>query len=111
MELLNAKDFTYGYVLDANKQFLGTVSVDSLSSAIEKGQIGQPIDVCFLPEVKAANTQDNMQDILAEVAEKPWPIPVVNENGVYVGVVSKNRFLKTLHKSETGGDPADIREA
>ena len=43
---------------------------------------------------------DSMQDILPEVASRTWPVPVVDENNKYKGVVSKNRFLKTLHRSE-----------
>jgi glycine betaine/proline transport system ATP-binding protein len=78
--------------------------VDTLSQAIEKGQTGEPIDTCFLPHVNPVNNEDNMQDILAEVAEKPWPVPVVNSEGRYLGVVSKNRFLKTLHKSDQNGN-------
>jgi len=111
LEQLNAKDYNHGYVLNAKKQFLGTVSVDSLSNAIDKGQAGEPIDVCFLPEVKAASTDDNMQDILKDVAEKPWPVPVIDDTGKYLGVVSKNRFLKTLHKSDNGNGQADTVEA
>ncbi len=111
LEMLNAKDFNFGYVLNAKKQFLGTVSVDSLSDAIEKGRTGEPIDICFLPGATAASTDDNMQDILADVAEKPWPVPVVDDTGRYMGVVSKNRFLKTLHKSENGNGHAATVEA
>ena len=43
-----------------------------------------------------------MQDILPDVASRSWPIPVVDDQNVYKGVVSKNRFLKTLHRTEEG---------
>jgi glycine betaine/proline transport system ATP-binding protein len=35
-----------------------------------------------------------MQDILPQVASSSWPVPVVDDQNVYKGVVSKNRFLK-----------------
>jgi glycine betaine/proline transport system ATP-binding protein len=41
-----------------------------------------------------------MQDILPEVASRSWPVPVVDDSNVFRGVVSKNRFLKTLHRTE-----------
>ena len=41
-----------------------------------------------------------MQDILPEVASSSWPVPVVDDKNVYKGVVSKNRFLRTLHRTE-----------
>jgi len=100
LELLNAKDFNHGYVLNSRHQFLGIVSVDSLQQAVEDNRTREPIDTCFLPDVHTAMTHDNMQDILPEVASRPWPVPVVDENNIFRGVVSKNRFLKTLHKSE-----------
>jgi glycine betaine/proline transport system ATP-binding protein len=34
------------------------------------------------------------------VASSSWPIPVVDDQNVYKGVVSKNRFLRTLHRTE-----------
>ncbi len=112
LEMLNAKDYNYGYVLNAKGGFLGLVSVDSLTRAVEQGKTGDPIDICYLPGAKAVRDEDNMQDILAEVAERPWPIPVVNGTGKYLGVVSKNRFLKTLHKSDhNGGSQAAALEA
>jgi len=41
-----------------------------------------------------------MQSILEEVASRSWPVPVVDEAGVYKGVISKNIFLKTLYRAE-----------
>ena len=103
LELLNARDFNHGYVLNAKHQFLGIVSIDSLQEAVEQGRSGASLDTCYLPEVNPANANDNMQDILPEVASKAFPIPVLDDDNVFKGVVSKNRFLKTLHKSDING--------
>ncbi len=103
LELLNARDFNHGYVLNAKRQFLGVVSIDSLQEAVENGRSKDSLDICYLPEVNPVNINDNMQDILPEVASKGFPIPVLDDNTVFKGVVSKNRFLKTLHKSEING--------
>ncbi len=112
LELLNSKDYHYGYVLNSDHKFLGAVSVDSLGQALEEGRTGEPIDICYLPGVKAVSIEDNMQEILAEVAERPWPVPVTNGGDRYMGVVSKNRFLKTLHKSDqNGNDQSEVMEA
>ncbi len=103
LELLNSKDYNHCYVLNSNHEFLGIVSTDTLREAVEKDLSGEPIDVCYIPKVMPAFEDDNMQDILPEVASKSWPIPVVDSNNVYKGVVSKNRFLRTLHKSDRNG--------
>ncbi len=103
LELLNNRDYNHAYVLNAKRQFQGIVSIDTLQNAIETGQASDPLDICYLPDVQPANENENMQDILPEVASKSFPIPVLDDNNVFKGVVSKNRFLKTLHKSDING--------
>lgn len=99
-ELLSSQDRNYAYVLDSQRHFLGVVSVESLQEAIDRNVTGELIDTCFIPDAHKVNVTDCMQDILPEVASRSWPVPVVDDNNVYKGVVSKNRFLRTLHKTE-----------
>ena len=99
-ELLSGSERDHCYVLDARKRFLGIVSSDSLREALERGAPDKPIDQAFLEDGTAVNLNDSMQDILPDVASRSWPIPVVDDQNVYKGVVSKNRFLRTLHRTE-----------
>lgn len=99
-ELLSGSEREHGYVLDANRRFLGMVSSDSLRKAIESGAPDNPLDQGYLENAAPVRIDDSMQDILPEVASKAWPVPVVDDANVYKGVVSKNRFLKTLHRTE-----------
>ncbi len=99
-ELLSGSEREHGYVLDAKHRFLGIVSSDSLREAIEKGTGDSPIDQAYIPGGRAVNINDTMQDILPIVASNRWPVPVVDDDNVFKGVVSKNRFLKTLHRTE-----------
>jgi len=108
LEMLNSRDYNHAYILNANRQFLGIVSVETLQEAVEKNRSAEPIDICYLPKVQTVFEDDNMQDILPEVAERSFPIPVVDHNNVYKGVVSKNRFLRTLHKSDRNGNGHQI---
>jgi glycine betaine/proline transport system ATP-binding protein len=100
MELLSGSDRKHGYVLDARHRFLGIVSTDTLRSAIEGNAPDQPIDQAFIPDAQPANFSASMQEILPEVASRDWPVPVVDDDMTYKGVVSKNRFLRTLHRSQ-----------
>jgi glycine betaine/proline transport system ATP-binding protein len=109
-ELLSSSERDHGYVLDARRRFLGIVSSDTLREAMEKGSSDHPIDQSFVEGGRAVKHEESMQDILSIVASKSWPVPVVDENNVYKGVVSKNRFLKTLHKAEESIDE-DVNEA
>jgi glycine betaine/proline transport system ATP-binding protein len=99
-EILSGSERDYGYALDARRRFLGVVSSESVRDALESGKPSNPLSQAFIEEAEAAHMDDSMQDILPKVATSPWPVPVVDENGVYKGVVSKYRFLTTLHKTE-----------
>jgi glycine betaine/proline transport system ATP-binding protein len=99
-ELLSSSERDYLYVLDAKKRFLGIASSDSVREALESGKPDNPVSQAFIEDASAVNLGDSMQDILPQVASSAWPIPVVDDQNVYKGVVSKNRFLRTLHRTE-----------
>jgi glycine betaine/proline transport system ATP-binding protein len=100
LQRLIKNDRDYGYIIDSNRKYLGIVSADSLRELLDNPEQPQSIFNACISEVEPANTNDSMQDILPEVASHPWPLPVLNDAGEYVGVVSKNIFLRTLHRSE-----------
>ncbi|MGB5986634.1 MAG: glycine betaine/L-proline ABC transporter ATP-binding protein ProV [Desulfobacterales bacterium] len=99
-ELLSGSERHHCYVLDAERRFMGIVSSDSLREAMERGAADKPLKQAFLEKGRAVNIDDSMQDILPAIASSSWPVPVVDDDNVYQGVVSKNRFLRTLHRTE-----------
>jgi glycine betaine/proline transport system ATP-binding protein len=103
-ELLSSSERDHCYVLDARRRFLGIVSSDSLRGALEGNAPDSPIDQAYLNGGIPVNMNDSMQDILPAVASSNWPVPVVDDQNVYKGVVSKNRFLRTLHRTDESGE-------
>lgn len=103
LEYLNNQDREYGYVLDSERRFYGVVSTDSLRDLLEQPDTGvkKKIEDAFLQNALAVKESEYLQDILPQVASHSWPIPVIDDESVYKGVVSKNRFLRTLYKAET----------
>lgn len=99
-EILSGSDRDYAYVLDTQRRFLGIVSSEGLKQTIEEGAKDAPLDQAYIKDVTPVKMVDSMQDILPDVASRSFPVPVVDENNVYKGVVSKNRFLRTLHRTE-----------
>jgi glycine betaine/proline transport system ATP-binding protein len=87
------------YVLDPRGAFWGS-SLRKRCANAWKAAPDSPIEQAFIKNGKAVNINDSMQDILPLVASNSWPVPVVDDDNVYKGVVSKNRFLKTLHRAE-----------
>ena len=102
LEMLNNKDREFAYVLDSEHRFNGVVSTDSLRAAIDRANGQSKLEDAFLAGAIAVLDSESLQDILPHVASQAWPIPVVNDQNVYRGVVSKNRFLRTLYRAENG---------
>ena len=106
LELLNNQDREYAYVLDSERRFYGVVSTTSLLTLLETPPPDEKkkIEDAFIKEALVVKDTEYLQDILPQVASHPWPIPVVDDNSVFKGVVSKNRFLKTLYRADDSND-------
>lgn len=102
LEMLNNEDREYAYVLDSEKRFYGVVSIDTLRDVVENTPAGQKsnIEHAFIKEALAVKESEFLQDILPQVASHPWPVPVIDDESVFKGVVSKNRFLRTLYRAD-----------
>lgn len=100
LQRLIKNDRDYAYVIDSKRHFKGIVSTDSLRELLDRDDQPHLIPSAYLDGVVTANAGDSMQDILPEVASHPWPLPILNDAGEYLGAVSKNLFLRTLHRSQ-----------
>ncbi len=105
LQRLIKNDRDYGYVIDSNRKFLGIVSTDTLRELIDRPEYPQQIANAYLADITTAHTEDSLQDILPAVANHPWPLPILSQAGKFRGVVSKNLFLRTLHRSEPETEP------
>jgi glycine betaine/proline transport system ATP-binding protein len=108
LERLNDQDREFGYVLDPKRRFLGVVSVDSLKEVINKGS--DKVSDAFLTVVEPVRTDASLQDILPYLTEHAWAVPVVDEEGIYKGAISKNLFLQTLHRAAEEAEEAQAKE-
>ena len=103
-ELLSGSERHHCYAIDGQRRFLGIVSSQSLRETMDKGAPDKPLKQAFLENVQAYNQNDSMQEILPAIASSDWPVPIVDDDNTYLGVVSKNRFLRTLHRTEKSMD-------
>ncbi|MBN1957277.1 MAG: glycine betaine/L-proline ABC transporter ATP-binding protein ProV [Desulfuromonadales bacterium] len=111
LQRLIKNDRDYAYVLDSDHIFKGIVSTDSLREMLDDERVPSLIPNAYLGDVVAAHKDDSLQDILPKVANQPWPLPILDDDGRYLGAVSKNLFLRTLHRNsaedELESDPAN----
>ncbi|SHJ26266.1 glycine betaine/L-proline ABC transporter ATP-binding protein ProV [Halodesulfovibrio aestuarii] len=97
---LSNSDRDYCYLLTPDKKLLGVVSTESLRDVAELESDSSTLADAYLPDVKTIDPDDVLTDIQPVVASSPCPVPVVNKDGRFMGVVSKSRFLRILHKPE-----------
>lgn len=91
LKQLEDQDREFGYVIDRSERFIGVVSIESLEkAAISK----RPLDEALLeiPQPILADTPVN--ELIGLVAGSPCQVPVVDNDGFYVGLISKANLLQ-----------------
>ena len=99
LRLLEDSDRDHAYVLSARKRFLGVVSSQSLRDALQghEGMLG--LKHAFIPDVQAIASNTPVAELFGAVAAPPFPLPVVDEDGKYLGVISRTTMLKFLDRA------------
>jgi len=101
---LEEYDRSAAVVHDRQRRYQGMVSVDSLVACLE--QLGRKdegnIEDAFLPEVQPMLGTTHLTELMADVAESRWPLPIVDDAHRYVGSISRATLLHTLNRSEQG---------
>jgi len=114
LQRLIKNDREYGYVIDNDDKFHGIVSTETLRELLDDAAGEVLIKDAYIQGAVTANAADSMQDILPHVAGHAWPLPILDDNGCYLGAISKNLFLRTLHRNQTeeqGDIEAEASEA
>ncbi|MZI95846.1 glycine betaine/L-proline ABC transporter ATP-binding protein ProV [Vibrio sp. CAIM 722] len=95
MQILGDNDRDYGIVVDKTNKFSGIVSLESLNIANKEQR---SLTSALLPEIKTIDPTVSVSDLIGRVADVPYPVPVVDEEGNYYGVITKSRLLQTLDR-------------
>ncbi|MBL0945805.1 MAG: glycine betaine/L-proline ABC transporter ATP-binding protein ProV [Hydrogenophaga sp.] len=98
LSMLEQQDREYAYVVDPQQRFLGMVSADSLRTALKghEGPLG--LQHAFLPGVQTVAHSHPVNELFGQVAQSPWPLPVVDEAGRYAGAISKTTLLRFMDR-------------
>ncbi len=93
---LKDQDREYGYVIDRSRHFVGVVSIDSLKKAAADKE---SLDAALLPTPEPIAAETPVNELIGLVAEAPCQVPVVDQEGYYVGLISKANLLQTLDRN------------
>lgn len=108
-EILSSSERDYAFVLDPQHQLQGVVSADSIQDMLEEKNPDNTLRDAFLPHILSVHEDDTMQDILPLVAHCTYPVPVIDSENRFKGVVSKARFLNTLHRNGEASTHAEAQ--
>lgn len=101
LELLRKEDREYGYVLTPEGKFSGVVSIASLlETQKQQGKLSDAFINSYTP--LAAET--SLNDIIGQVADHPFGLPVIDENQHYLGVITRVAVLRALDKNNVQND-------
>ena len=98
LRLLEDSDRDYAYVLNARKRFMGVVSSQSLRDALHNHQGMLGLQHAFIPDVQPIVGQTPVADLYGAAAASSFPLPVVDEGGQYLGVISRTTMLRFLDR-------------
>jgi glycine betaine/proline transport system ATP-binding protein len=99
LKLLEEQDREFAYVVDPQQRFLGMVSADSLRAALKDHQGTLGLQRAFLPNVQTVAAIHPVNELFGQVAQSPWPLPVVDDQGRYIGAISKTTLLRFMDKN------------
>lgn len=95
MQMLLDNDREYGIVVDRANKYTGIVSLDSLRQAKREQR---SLNSALLPGTLTLSPDVSVGDLIGRVAEVPYSVPVVDDDGHYYGVITKSRLLQTLDR-------------
>lgn len=95
IQLLKDNDREFGYVVDRGNRFIGTVSIASLTRTMKDAG---SLEDAALGDVPSLDSQTPVGELIGTVAQAPCSVPVVGDDGEYLGVISKATLLETLDR-------------
>ena len=98
LRLLQDSDREHAYVLSRRGRLLGVVSAQSLRDALHghEGMLG--LKHAFIPNVTTLDATTPVADLFGPMATAPCPLPVVNEDGRFLGIISRTTMLRFLDR-------------
>ncbi|QNK67912.1 glycine betaine/L-proline ABC transporter ATP-binding protein ProV [Variovorax sp. PAMC26660] len=106
LKVLEDQDRDYAYVTSPTKRYLGTVSADTLRSALDghSGPLG--LRHAFLNDLGVIEADAPVAGLIGQVGQAPCAMPVVASDGRFCGAISKTTLLKFLDRDTPPIDPA-----
>jgi glycine betaine/proline transport system ATP-binding protein len=91
---LNTAESTYAYVTDEDDSLRGVLLTEDLPENLsEQSQL----ESAFL-DIESITDTTQINEVIGQVAASPCPVPVVDKDNKYQGVISQSLLLETLDR-------------
>ena len=100
-ERIAANDRDHAYVIDKSQKFHGVVSAASLEKVI--GGAEPKLSDAFIDGIEPLSASQRIADVIGPVNAAPCGLPVLDEGGRYLGVVSRAVLLGALNREAEHG--------
>lgn len=91
---LNSDEVKYAYVTDEDNHLRGVLLTENLPADLsQKSQL----ENAFL-DVESISASTQINEVIGQVAASPCPVPVVDKDNKYQGVISQGLLLETLDR-------------
>ncbi len=95
LQMLLDSDREFGIVVDRANKFSGIASIDTLKQAKKEKK---SLSEALLSNSVTIPAETSVGELIGTVAGVPYAVPVVDDEGNYLGVISKSRLLQTLDR-------------
>jgi len=100
LTLISSKKRKAAFVVNKSRQLLGVIREKELKELLENKS--KTIPDTAIKKVKSVKEDTLIEDLFPIVIENRWPIPVVDENNKFVGMVTTDQIFESL--SPLGGE-------
>ncbi|RLQ86913.1 glycine betaine/L-proline ABC transporter ATP-binding protein ProV [Notoacmeibacter ruber] len=90
----------FAYIVDRNGAYIGTVSHASLQAL----NSGSNVSAALLPEMNAIKRHATLTEIITPVAKAPAPVPIIENDGTFIGTVGKDTLLEAMSREGTANE-------
>lgn len=98
IQYLSDYDKEFGYLIEKNNRYVGTITLAALK---KQEKIGGNLDASIVSSQSILATTP-ISEFIGVVASSPYPVAVVDEDGIYKGSISKSILLDAL--DDTGDE-------
>ncbi len=105
LTLLRSNNRKAAFVVDKGHKLLGVVKESKLEQLLNLAEKPKGIPLSAIKKITSVTEDTIVEDLFSIVSENPYPIPVVDENNKFKGMVTTDQIFESIAPAaDEGGD-------